>query len=200
MSDPASERLARQMRFILEADKLKEVSRRTRTWRGHRLENSAEHTWHIVLMAVLLSEHANYSDLDLMRVVRMLLIHDIVEIDAGDTFGYDQAAHADKAARERRAAERLFGLLPPDQAAEYRALWDEFEAERTPEARFALALDRLQAVLLNCALEGGSWTEHGVKLDQILARNGAIADGSTILWQHIRREIDALAAQGKIAR
>jgi putative hydrolase of HD superfamily len=165
-----------------------------------RLENSAEHTWHITLMAVLLSEHANGTGLDLMRVVRMLLIHDIVEIDAGDTFGYDQAAHADKRAREQRAADRLFGLLPPDQAAEFRALWEEFESEETAEAKFALALDRLQAVMLNCALEGGSWNEHGVKLDQILARNGAIAAGSTALWTHIRKEIDALAEQGKIAR
>ncbi len=200
MNDPAAERLARQMRFVLEVDKLKEVARRTRTWQGRRPENSAEHTWHIVLMAVLLAEHANHGGLDLMRVVRMLLVHDIVEIDAGDTFGYDHSAHADKAARERRAADRLFGLLPPDQAAEYRALWDEFEAEATPEAKFALALDRLQAVMLNCALEGGSWTEHGVKLDQILLRNGVIADGSAALWRHIRREIDTLAAQGKIAK
>lgn len=200
MSAPAESRLARQMRFVLEVDKLKEVARRTRTVQSRRPENSAEHTWHITLMAVLLSEHANHAGLDLGRVIRMLLVHDIVEIDAGDTFGYDKSAHADKSARERRAADRLFGLLPADQAAEYRALWDEFEAETTPEAKFALALDRLQAVMLNCALEGGSWNEHGVKLDQILARNGVIEHGSTALWVHIRREIDALAAQGKIAR
>ncbi len=200
MSTDPTDRLERQMRFILEVDRLKDVARRTRVVQSRRLENSAEHTWHIVLMAVLLAEHADHAGLDLMRVVRMLLIHDIVEIDAGDTFGYDAAAHADKHARERRAADRLFGLLPPDQAASYRALWNEFEAEATPEAKFALALDRLQAVMLNCALQGGSWTEHGVKLDQILARNGVIAEGSTALWQHIRRHIDALVAQGRIAR
>ena len=200
MNATHADRVQRQLRFILEVDRLKDVSRRTRVVQSRRPENSAEHTWHIVLMAVLLAEHANHDGLDLMRVVRMLLVHDVVEIDAGDTFGYDAAAHADKHARERRAADRLFSLLPGDQAAEYRALWDEFEAEATPEAKFALALDRLQAVMLNCALQGGSWTEHGVKLDQILLRNGVIADGSATLWQHIRREIDALAGQGKIAR
>lgn len=197
---PAGERLARQMQFALEADKLKEVIRRTRLPGSGRRENSAEHTWHIVLMAVTLAEHASTAGLDLTRVVQMLLVHDLVEIDAGDTFGYDTAGHADKREREVRAAERIFGLLPADQAAQYRALWDEFEAVATPEARFALALDRLQAVMLNAASAGGSWREHGITYDRVVERNRVIADGSPALWQYALGLLDHAVAQGHLQR
>lgn len=179
-----TDRLAQQMRFLLEIDKLKDVLRRTRLPHSQRRENSAEHTWHIVLMAVVLADHAHPPGLDLMRVLKMLLIHDLVEIDAGDTFGYDTAAHADKHEREVRAADRIFGLLPLDQAADFRALWDEFEASETPEARFALAMDRLQAVTLNYAANGGSWREHSVTGDRVLLRNQVIAAGAPALWEY----------------
>ncbi|HYC70639.1 MAG TPA: HD domain-containing protein [Opitutaceae bacterium] len=196
--EPAPDRLARQMAFALEADKLKGVIRRTRLPHAQRLENSAEHTWHIVLMAVLLAEHVDTADLDLGRVLKMLLVHDLVEIDAGDTFGYDTAGHADKRDREVRAAERLFGMLPDEQAAEFRALWEEFEAVATREARFALAMDRLQAVMLNAASAGGSWREHRVTYDRVVARNRVIEDASPVLWQFALRLIDDALKQGHL--
>jgi putative hydrolase of HD superfamily len=185
------------MRFAFEIDKLKLILRRTRTSDNSRQENSAEHSWHIALLALTLTEHAN-EPVDALRVAKMLLIHDIVEIDAGDTFGYDTAGHADKHDREVRAAERIFGLLPADQAAEFRALWDEFEASETPEAKFALSLDRLQAVMLNLATDGGSWKEHGVTYDHVIARNQAIAGGSKTLWEFAKRRIDEAAAKGHL--
>src|SRR6056297_294642 len=157
------QRLEQQVAFILEIDRLKTIYRRTYLTDTSRFENSAEHSWHIAVMAMLLAEHANTLEVDQLRVIKMLLIHDLVEIDAGDTFAYDTAAHADKAAREQAAADRLFGLLPADQAAEFRALWDEFESRQTPEAKFAGALDRLQPLLHNLYTHGRSWREHGVR-------------------------------------
>jgi len=195
---PTHERLTRQLGFALEVDKLKEVLRRTRLPQSGRRENSAEHTWHIVLMAVTLAEHAATPDLDLNRVVQMLLVHDVVEIDAGDTFGYDTAGHADKREREVKAAERIFGLLPSDQATRYRALWDEFEAVATPEAKFALALDRLQAVMLNVASQGGSWREHGISYSRVVERNRVIADGSPALWAYALDLLDRAVAAGHL--
>lgn len=197
-AEPATDRVARQMAFALEVNKLKEVIRRTRMPHSARLENSAEHTWHITLMAVMLAEHNVTAELDLARVLKMLLVHDLVEIDAGDTFGYDTAGHADKADREARAAERLFGLLPPDQAREFRALWDEFEAVVTPEARFALAMDRLQAVMLNAAANGGSWREHQVTYDRVVARNRVIEDASPVLWRFALGLIDRALHAGHL--
>jgi putative hydrolase of HD superfamily len=188
-------RLADQMRFLLEVDKLKEVLRRTRLPQSRRLENSAEHTWHIVLMATILAEHAP-AGTDVPRVMKMLLIHDIVEIDAGDTFGYDTSGHADKRDREVRAAERIFGLLPADQAAEVRALWDEFEAGETVEAKYALAMDRFQAVMVNYLSNGGSWREHQVTADRVLARNQVIANSSTTLWAYARGLIEDAVVKG----
>src|SRR4051812_34251609 len=161
MNDAPAVRLERQMKFLFEADKLKEVLRRTRLPQSQRPENSAEHTWHIVLMSVVLAEHAP-AKTDVLRVMKMLLIHDIVEIDAGDTFGYDTTGHADKREREVRAADRIFGLLPADQTTEVRALWEEFETGETDEAKYALAMDRFQAVMVNSLSDGGSWREHNV--------------------------------------
>ena len=182
------------MRFALEVDKLKNVLRRTSVTGSGRPENSAEHTWHIVLMTVTLAEHSAFPDLDVLRVIKMLLIHDVVEIDAGDTFGYDTAGHADKREREVKAAERLFGLLPADQAVEFRALWEEFEATATPEAKFALAMDRVQAVMLNLAANGGAWKEHGIALDRILERNAVIGDGVPAVWASIKQQVAAVMA------
>ena len=191
----AADRLARQLEFVLEVDRLKSVLRRTLLTDRSRHENSAEHSWHIALMAVVLAEHAA-EEVDVARVVRMLLVHDVVEIDAGDTYVYDAVAAADKSEREERAAERLFGLLPADQAAEVRALWDEFEGRATPEARFAHAVDRLQPILHNFATEGVAWRRHGVTADRVEAINRHMAEGSESLWRHARRLIEEAVERG----
>lgn len=198
MSSAPADRLARQIEFLVEVDKLKEVLRRTVVTQSRRSENSAEHTWHLCLVVVTLAEHANSPRLDLLRVLRMLLIHDLVEIDAGDTFAYDAAAMVGQHDREARAAERIFGLLPPDQAAEYRALWDEFEAHTTPEAQFALACDRFQAMLLNARTEGHAWKKHGVTHDRVLARNAAVQHGSHAIWEYATRMIEESVAKGHL--
>ena len=196
-SDPV--RLAQQMRFILEVDRLKEVFRQTVLLHSRRAENDAEHSWHLCLMVLVLAEHANRPDLDVLRVLKMLLIHDLVEIDAGDTFVYDDAARVDQAAREAQAADRIFGLLPADQSREFRALWDEFEARQTPEARFAAACDRLQPMLLNVHTEGASWQRHGITSDRVLARNGHIVEGSEALWTYAENMIREAVAAGTLA-
>ena len=177
-------RLARQIRFIIEVDKLKDIFRQTLVTGSRRHENDAEHSWHLCLMVLVLAEHANTPHVDVLRVLKMLLIHDIVEIDAGDTFAYDTARMADQHEREARAADRLFGLLPPDQCAEFRALWDEFEARATPEAKFAAAMDRFQPMLLNCLTEGAAWRMHGITSDRVIARNRHIEDGAAEVWTY----------------
>ncbi|MFM1852054.1 MAG: hypothetical protein RIS54_1738 [Verrucomicrobiota bacterium] len=196
--DPA-ERLAAQMRFLIEVDKLKEVFRQTLVTQSRRSENSAEHSWHFALMVVTLAEHSNHQPLDVLRILKMVLLHDIVEIDAGDTFAYDEKNMADQHEREARAADRIFGLLPIDQAQEFRALWDEFEAQATPEARFAAACDRFHPMLLNCLTEGHAWRKHGITQDRVLARNAHIKAGSTELWAYARRMIDDAVARGHLA-
>lgn len=188
-------RLRRQLDFLVELDKLKLVLRRTRVVGESRHENSAEHSWHLGVMAAVLAEHAP-AGLDLRRTVTMLLVHDVVEIDAGDTFAFDTAANADKEERERLAAERLFGLLPGDQAAELRGLWDEFEAQETPESRFANALDRFHALLQNTANGGGTWKEHGITRERILERMEPIREGAPPLWAHVLRVVDEVAGEG----
>jgi putative hydrolase of HD superfamily len=192
-----ADRLAAQIRFILEIDKLKNVLRRTWVLDRSRRENSAEHSWHLAVMAVLLAEYGP-AGLDLTRVIKMVLIHDLVEIDAGDTFCYDQTALLDQADRERRAADRLFELLPVDLAAELRGLWEEFDARASPEARFAAALDRLQPVLHNYTTEGGTWREHRVTRAQVVARNQPMGDGAPELWEYARSLIDDAVARGLI--
>jgi len=191
-------RLARQVRFIVEVDKLKEIFRQTLVTQSRRHENDAEHSWHLCLMVLVLAEHANVPALDVLRVLKMLLLHDIVEIDAGDTFAYDTARMAGQHEREARAADRLFGLLPADQAAEFRALWDEFEARATPEAKFAAAMDRFQPMLLNCLTEGAAWRMHGVTSDRVLARNAHIADGAAEVWAYAARMIAQAVASGHL--
>jgi len=191
-------RLERQLAFIRELDLLKHVLRRTRVPGSERLENAAEHSWHAAMVAVALVEHADAS-VDLARVVRMLLIHDVVEIDAGDTFLYDEAGAAGQAEREQRAAQRLFGLLPDDQAAELRTLWDEFEAGATPDAVYARAIDRLVPILLNFATGGAGWREHGVRSADVLARNAGIAQGSAKLWAYTQGLVADAVAKGYLA-
>ena len=191
-------RLAQQIGFIREVDRLKEIFRQTVLINSRRAENDAEHSWHICLMVLVLAEHADSPGLDVLRVLKMLLVHDIVEIDAGDTFAYDTARMADQHAREVKAAERLFGLLPADQAAEFRALWDEFEARETPEARFAAAVDRFQPMLLNCATEGSAWQRHGVTSDRVIARNRHIADGAAAVWTYAAEMIREAVSKGHL--
>jgi len=190
------ERLARQIQFIVEVDKLKEIFRQTVLINSRRAENDAEHSWHLCLVVITLAEHANVPGLDILRVLKMLIIHDLVEIDAGDTFAYDTAGMATQHARESLAADRIFGLLPDDQGREFRALWDEFEARQTPESRFAAAVDRFQPMLLNCRTEGAAWKRHGVTSDRVLARNAHVAEGSKALWEYAAKMIeDAVAAR-----
>lgn len=164
------ERLRQQIAFVVEIDKMKSIYRQSYITPGDRNETDAEHSWHLAVMALLLAEHTDVT-VDPIRALKMVLIHDLVEIDAGDTYCYDQQGLQDKAEREDKAAERLFGMLPPDQAAEFTALWQEFEARVTPEARFADALDRLQPLLLQYHTRGRSWQEHGITSDKVVERN-----------------------------
>jgi putative hydrolase of HD superfamily len=196
--DGTPPRLASQLAFLVELDKLKTVLRRTSLIDRSRAENTAEHSWHIAVAAVLLEEHAVGHGVDLLRVVKMLLIHDVVEIDAGDTFCYDAEANRDKLEREERAAERLFGLLPADQAAELRALWEEFEARETAEARYAAALDRIQPVLQNLHTEGHSWRAHGIGRAQVVHRNRPIGDAAPEIWEHLLARLDEAVERGHL--
>lgn len=179
------DRLDRQFGFIRETDSLKQVVRQSYLADGSRRENDAEHSWHLALMAVLLSEYAD-KDIDVLRVVTMVLVHDIVELDAGDTYAYDNEGNATKREREVKAADRIFSILPEDQAAYLRSLWDEFEEQDTKEAKFANTLDKLQPLMLNDASGGKSWKEHGVKLSQVLNRNKNTAEGSKELWEYAK--------------
>jgi 5'-deoxynucleotidase YfbR-like HD superfamily hydrolase len=193
------EPLDRQVGFVLEADRLKTVLRQSTLTDRSRRENSAEHSWHLALMALVLAEHAPPGT-DLGKVMAMLVLHDLVEIDAGDLFQYAaQPQQARQAAAERAAADRLFPILPPPQAASLRALWDEFEERATAEAKFARALDRLQPMLINMVTEGGTWAAHDVTADQVLARVALIEDGSPSLGAYARDMIDSALDRGILA-
>ena len=181
------ERLKKQMGFIVEVDKVKKIIRQTYLADSSRKENDAEHSWHLALMAVLLKEYAN-EEVDLAKVIPMVLIHDLVEIDAGDT--YASAGAAGKRERETKAADRIFALLPEDQGSWFRALWEEFEAYETAEAKFAHVLDNCQPLLLNDASDGLSWSEHGVRKSQIYKRNERTADGSREIWEYMKELVD----------
>ena len=191
-------RLARQIEFIVETDRLKEIFRQTVNTGSRRAENDAEHSWGLCLLVITLAEHANFPALDLLRALKMVIIHDLVEIDAGDTFAYDTKNMADQHARESLAADRIFGLLPGEQAREVRALWDEFETRATPEAKFAAAVDRFHPMLLNCRTEGAAWRKHGVTSDRVLARNAHIAEGSTALWAYAQQMVAAAVTAGHL--
>ncbi len=191
------DRLQRQIEFVAEIDRLKSVFRQSFLLDGSRSENDVEHSWHIAMMAMMLSEYAD-ERVDQLRVVKMLLIHDIVEIDAGDVFVYDAEANNGKEDREKTAADRLFNILPPDQAAEMRALWDEYEERRTPEAKFAMAMDRLQPMLQNYFTQGKSWRAHDVTARQVLAVNARIQEGSEALWEYAQRIVSESVKKGYI--
>lgn len=193
------ERLVRQFTFIREIDRLKSVARRTLLMDASRFENDAEHSWHLAVMAVLLREYGNVPGMDLARVIKMVLIHDIVEIDAGDTYCYDEQGNREKPAREKVAADRIFGLLPGDQQADFRALWEEFEARVTPEARFAAALDRIQPLMHNYYTNGLVWKNHGIASPQVRERNRHVEEGSRPLWKFAEALIEDAVSRGYLA-
>jgi len=193
--------LSTALEFLREADKLKAVLRQTRvTFDPERRENDAEHSWHLALMAVVLVEYAPPGT-DLLAVLRMVLVHDLVEIDAGDTFLYDDAHAASKRERETRAADRLFGMLDEPVRGELRAAWEEFEAGATPSARFARALDRVQPVLQNVYTDGASWRAHGITAPQVVAKNGPpIRAGAPELWPHVEAMLEEAIRRGALSR
>lgn len=176
-------RLDQQIDFCRIIDKEKFIGRQTYLSDGVRKENDAEHAWHMATMAILLSEYAN-EPIDLLKTVTMILMHDVVEVEAGDTYAYDASGKASQREREEQAADHLYGMLPEDQRKKYRDLWEEFEACETPEARFARAMDNFQPMMLNHLTEGRSWKEHEVKISQILKRNEITPKGSNALWEY----------------
>lgn len=182
------ERLEKQFDFFREIDKEKFIFRQTHLTDGKRRENDAEHAWHMAIMTILLSEYAN-EEIDVLKTVTMLLIHDLVEIDAGDTYAYDEEGKKTQHEREAKAAERIFGILPEDQGKKLRELWEEFEAYETKEAKFAHTMDNIQPAMLNAAIDGADWVLHGVQLEQILGRNKKMAEGSEVLWDYAYQNI-----------
>lgn len=193
-----NERLDKQFDFFREIDKEKQIGRQTYLADGERKENDAEHAWHMAIMTILLSEYAN-EEIDVLKTITMLLIHDLVEIDAGDTYAYDEDGKKSQAEREAKAAKRIYGLLPEDQGRKLLDLWLEFEAQETPEAKFARTMDHIQPMMLNDASGGKSWLEHGIRLSQILKRNERTADGSQVLWNYAReRFLEQNLAKGTI--
>jgi len=191
------ERLSQQIEFLVEIDRLKGIVRQNLLVDGSRQENSAEHSWHLAVLAMVLAEHSR-AQADLPRVLKMILIHDLVEIDAGDTYCYDEKGNRDKSAREKRAADRIFNLLPRDQAAQFRSLWEEFEARQTPDAIFAAALDRLQPLLNNFRAGGVMWRKHGIKKEQVYLRNSPMEEGSAVLWDYAEQMIKDAISKGWI--
>ncbi|GDX27331.1 hydrolase [Actinomycetes bacterium] len=195
MSD---QRLQQQLDFLMEIDQLKQVERQTAITGGSRRENTAEHSWHLAMYALVLQEWSNV-DVDIAHVLTLCLVHDIVEIDAGDTFAYDTTGYADKEAREQKAADRLFGLLPDDQRDRLRSLWDEYEAQETPASQFANAVDRMQPAMLNHhAGDESPWKRHGVSYPQAVKRLSPIGNGSTTLWQHTQTLINEARSRGHL--
>ncbi|WP_247234125.1 HD family hydrolase [Telluribacter sp. SYSU D00476] len=189
------DQLLKQIEFIKEIDKLKYIVRKTKLLNSDRPENDAEHSWHLAMMAIILSEHSN-SPIDVLRVVKMLLIHDIVEIDAGDTFIYDTQKSHDNTQEEREAAERIFGLLPDDQAQELIAIWEEFEEQETNEAKFARAMDRLEPLLQNVSNNGGTWSEFGIGFDQVYHKKQVIKRGSSRIWEYAEQLLNESVERG----
>ena len=195
-----SERFKSQIEFILEVDKLKQIQRRTLLLDRSRRENSAEHSWHIALSVLVLSEYAEEDNLDLLQVIKLLLVHDLVEIDADDTYCYDEVGGRDQKEREMKAADRIFNILPKDQADSFRALWDEFEAGETAESRFANALDRLQPLLHNYFTRGYTWQQYGIRKEQVIARMQPVDKGSHLLWDYVANLIDDAVKQGYLKK
>jgi putative hydrolase of HD superfamily len=193
--DAAASRVTQQLTFLLELDKAKSVYRRSYLTTEDRLEDDAQHMWHLALFVLVLAEHAA-EPIDVLHTLELVLLHDVVEIDAGDAFIYDEEARLAKEELETAAAERIYALLPPDQRDRFRSVWDEFEARVTPESRFAASVDRLQPLMLNHATSGRSWREHGVVADQVRKVNAGIARGSPALWHAAQALIEDAVAKG----
>jgi len=191
--------LERQINFVIEIDKLKEVMRQSYLISGKRKENSAEHSWHVTMMAIVLADHFA-KEIDLLRVLKMLLIHDIIEIDAGDTYVYDAESRKDKYLREKSAAQRIFGLLPDEQNRELCELWEEFEKRDTAESRFAATMDRIMPLLHNYHTKGKSWQEHGVTSDQVVELFKPIKTYSEEMWNFASKIIQDSVSKGYLAR
>ncbi len=189
------ERLQKQLAFIKEIDKLKYIQRKTKLFHSDRNENDAEHSWHLALMAIVLAEHANES-IDLLKVIKMVLIHDIVEIDAGDTFIYDTQKDHSNTDEERKAARRIFGMLPEETAQELMAIWEEFEQGESSEAQFARAMDRLEPLLQNSSNNGGTWQEPGVNYQKVYAKKEVIKHGAKSLWSYAESLINEGVEKG----
>ncbi len=193
-------RLEKQVEFIKEIDKLKYIFRQSALISDGRKENSAEHSWHVGVMAMLLTEYVEHENVDLLKVIKMIMIHDLVEIDAGDTFAYDEKGYEDKEERETKAAERIFNLLPSDQAEEIWQLWREFEEGSTPEALYAASLDRLQPLLLNYYTEGHTWKIPGVTSDKVYERMEPIRKSTPLLWDYVSGLIEDSIKKGYLKR
>lgn len=189
--------LDKQLAFIKEIDKLKYIERKTRLFGSPRHENDAEHSWHLCMMALVLNGHAN-EEVDLLKVFKMLLIHDIVEIDAGDTFLFDTQKSHDNTAEELAAAQRIFGMLPEEQGKELIAIWEEFEAAETKEAKFAKAMDRFEPMLQNASNNGGTWAEFNVPYDTVIAKKERIKEGSATIWDYAKNMVDECREEGMI--
>lgn len=193
------ERFRQQIEFLIEIDKIKHVFRKTKLFNGSRYENDAEHAWHLAVMAMVLSEHAN-EKIDVAKVIKMALIHDIVEIDAGDIIVYDQQNRASAQAKENAAAERIFGILPDDQKQEFISLWKEFEARQTPEAKFAAAIDRLEPILQNHLTDYHAWRTYGVSADMLYASNRHVQEGSEVIWKAVQEIFADAIDKGAVAQ
>lgn len=181
--------------FILETDKLKNIYRQTYVTGENRTENDAEHSFHLALMTAMMSQYSN-EPIDVLKTMKMVLVHDIVEIDAGDTYCYDSEAAKTKLSREKIASERLFGILPHNIGEEFKGLWEEFEARETPEAKFALVMDRVQPILLNVSTEGRAWKEHGIYAEQVKQRVEPVKEGSVELWKYLMGVIESSCEKG----
>ncbi|CNE84044.1 HD domain-containing protein [Yersinia nurmii] len=190
--------LTDSIQFLMEIDKLKSIQRRTKLIFCKRQENSAEHSWHFAVAAMTLAPYAS-KDVDINRVIQMALLHDIVEIDAGDVIVYDLAARAAIHDKEIAAAKRLFGMLPPEQNAKFSALWQEYEDEKTPDARFATVLDRILPMLMNLHNGGQNWVENGIRLEQVVERNQLVAEDYPELWSYLFRHLQDAQAKGWLA-
>jgi len=193
-------RLEKQIRFIIEADKIKQVLRQNYIIDNSRRENDAEHSWHLALMAMILSEHSAKSPLDMLKVLKMVIIHDLVEIDAGDTFAFDKVKNKDKKEREEKAAVRIFGLLPEDQRDEMIELWHEFELMKSDEAKFAATLDRLHPLINNYKTEAAGWKNHIITKKDIEKRNSHTKESAPELWKYIEEIIEEISEKGYLGK
>jgi putative hydrolase of HD superfamily len=193
------DKLLKQISFIKEIDKLKYIQRKTKLFNSDRHENDAEHSWHLAMMTIVLAEHSD-KPIDILKVLKMVLIHDIVEIDAGDTFIYDTTKSHSNTEEELLAAKRIFGLLPAEQAAEFIAIWEEFEEGTTDEAKFAKSMDRLEPLLQNTSNNGGTWAEFGVSFEKVYEKKKAIKNGSTTIWNYAENLLNESVERGILAK